>query len=512
MRLHRQFFSLFLSIIAITISIILVQVLVLVVSNHRINKTWRNFVVTDYLNRVVDDLNGEEEVAFEKVAMTIVEQASERVSGLIFRSSEGLFGAMYGTTSRGEKTVNSQKLHDHATTIVSSTELGKTATLETWDNITYKANIETYTLNLKPTGRFFPTETYNVEFKNEGRKEQTYTLPPFIEDSDIAATIKITRDGEISGYLDILVYSTANYGPTNVLSKAFTLFFFVAVLFALLISVLFSYIISKRNEKKIVEIQNALESLARNEYGVKLSKQKSEELDAIVKSIENLDENLKRHQASRKEWIRSISHDLNTPITSLALQIEGALDGVFPLNRELLLQLKEECDILNAKISSVHYYAHLLSPDVRVSKMEVDGLNFIDTSLSKYTDKEIFVVKVQAKSTLYLDNNLSSRAFDEVIKNAIQNNKYGSPISIKVANNSILVTNYGELPTPLPDFFEPWSRGDVSRTKGGAGLGLPIAGEIMKLQEGSILISQVGNKVEVSMKFQEPVALVPFQK
>ena len=40
------------------------------------------------------------------------------------------------------------------------------------------------------------------------------------------------------------------------------------------------------------------------------------------------------------------------------------------------------------------------------------------------------------------------------------------------------------------DFFEPWARGDWSRTSGGSGLGLPIASTIVFLHGGQITVTQ----------------------
>ena len=65
----------------------------------------------------------------------------------------------------------------------------------------------------------------------------------------------------------------------------------------------------------------------------------------------------------------------------------------------------------------------------------------------------------------------------------------------------VKVLNDGKLPNPLPLFFEPWARGDDSRTEGGSGLGLSIVYQAMELHHGSVAISEENGVVSVTLEF-----------
>ena len=55
----------------------------------------------------------------------------------------------------------------------------------------------------------------------------------------------------------------------------------------------------------------------------------------------------------------------------------------------------------------------------------------------------------------------------------------------------MVISNRGHIENDMDnDFFEPWTRGDWSRTSGGSGLGLPIVATIMYLHNGSISLKQ----------------------
>ena len=65
----------------------------------------------------------------------------------------------------------------------------------------------------------------------------------------------------------------------------------------------------------------------------------------------------------------------------------------------------------------------------------------------------------------------------------------------------VTISNRGHLPDPLPQFFEPWARGDASRTQGGSGLGLSIVYQIMELHGGKVSIKEENGIVSVDMSF-----------
>ena len=65
----------------------------------------------------------------------------------------------------------------------------------------------------------------------------------------------------------------------------------------------------------------------------------------------------------------------------------------------------------------------------------------------------------------------------------------------------VTISNHGRLPDPLPQFFEPWARGDASRTQGGSGLGLSIVYQIMELHGGKVSIREEDGIVFVDMSF-----------
>ena len=280
--------------------------------------------------------------------------------------------------------------------------------------------------------------------------------------------------------------------------------FIFSIPIGLVVAAILAALVSKHNERGVKELQKALSELSKGYYDVKLSHQNTEEMAQIGKSISLLAEDLERHQKSRKEWIRNISHDLNTPVTALTLLINGAMDGLFPLDEKLLNDMKKENDTLALRIQSVSYYSYLLSPDAKASRSSVSFLSSITDAENNTSVK----TEHSADDTeIYADPLLLCRALSEVIQNAAsyKTDDAKPVVSYKKAGDgvTIIVSNNGHLPHPLPQFFEPWARGDSSRTAGGSGLGLPIVYQIMELHGGSVRIEENGERVTVSLFFPE---------
>ncbi|MDD7535432.1 MAG: hypothetical protein SPK48_01430, partial [Bullifex sp.] len=151
---------------------------------------------------------------------------------------------------------------------------------------------------------------FNIDFLWDGstsfsiddeivHEPQTFTVPNEIKARDIAATVVVMSNGEVRGYYDILVMTARTYGPTRYIIDTSMLVLVVFLPIALILALVVSFLISKRNEKSINEIRQALQKLSHNDFDITLGVQKSSELQDIASSIRELGQNLEQHQMSR---------------------------------------------------------------------------------------------------------------------------------------------------------------------------------------------------------------------
>lgn len=488
----------FLSILGITVMILLLQIAVLFGANYRMSLQWPEYVLSDYMESLKETFSEEGELKPDTLINQIIAISNDRVSGLLFRSDSGEYALMYGNApsvgETGEKRTKRIKTEKVAMPISSD--------LLSLEDVLVSRKVHQYSIVMTRTSAL--SDEHEVFIRDDGMIAKDYLIPGILSKGDTAGWVNVYQDEVLKGSFDVLVYGMHSYGPTKFMLHAMLLVFLLFMPLALVISGAMSYRISHRSAKETSDIQNALAHLAHNEFDVHIRSPRTEELCLIASSIEKLSSDLKEHQKMRQEWFRSISHDLNTPLSGLSLLLEGAQDGMFPLDQVLVSKLKGECDSLSERVGAVSYYAHLLSPDAKCNRSNVSVRSFITSAVGGF-EPLCLLFDFPDDFVMLMDERLGSRAVEELLKNAQQNNTSSSPLSVTVKKEGqsaiIQVANKGHLPSPLPDFFEPWARGDQSRHEGGSGLGLPIIGQIMRLSDGKAEIHQEGDEVIASLFF-----------
>ncbi len=501
--MHRQLARLFFAIALILIAITLLQVACITVFSKRLIYTWSSQVFDEFASNVKKSLDNADVTDADNIYDYVFSNVSERISGFVLRSASGAQMLTFGQSGNGSFIPqlasyvdnNFSYIEDAGTSGSGSSSLTRTAL--------YELPAPEYELDVNMAS-LLGTEIESVTFsETKDKSKVTVAYPTSIKKGDIAGTIAVYINGNLSAYLDVLVYSVDYYTPTKfILQEVYKVLAYTIPLI-LLVGFVLAYFVSRSTEKHVKNIEKALNMLSSGHFDVTLPDTKITEYNQIGASIEALGRDLRRHSASRKEWIRNISHDLNTPVTSMNMILEGVTDGLFPLSMELVETLKKENDTLKERIASVSYYSYLLSPDAKCEKRELVLKDEVDTAMCKVSGN---IAPVFPEDTIvYADDALLVRALEEVMQNALEYRNTDKPpvVQTREEDNNLVVeiSNDGALPQPLPLFFEPWSRGDQSRTSGGSGLGLSIVYQIMELHNGSVEIAENDGKVTVTLSF-----------
>ena len=315
--MRHQFVRLFLSILLISFTLILVQILILFIGNWRVALTWKNMVFEEFassLRTAVESIGTTDESG---VLDLMVNHTTERISGLLIRDRDGRFVLSLGASPVDEQLPSPAARRNTAVKSFSSGRL----------KLNYQSKISYIDVNIEPPRYVIDIDTIEgtpypsrIEFRqNDSDESMLVSLPSAVADQDIAGTIELRVDGTTAGYMDVLVYRMNYYAPTLFAMKELLIAFLCSIPIGLIVAALLAAIVSKHNEKSVKELQTALSELSKGYYDVKLPTQNTEEMAQIGSSISSLGRDLERHQKSRKEWIRNISHDLNTPVAALSL-------------------------------------------------------------------------------------------------------------------------------------------------------------------------------------------------
>lgn len=496
--MRKQFVRLFLSFVLVVALVICVEAAVIGLGLRNQRKQWTESVFQDYLNTFTSNLQvglssySSSLFALEQVLLS---SADDRVSGLYIRNPDGTVAIAYGKTSSGYSLPIPQGRRRQSQTVVvqglepASVEIGEQGFTQS------EMHSDVYVVNIVQSGLL---GTLTVSKENR-RQKQTILLPPQVKANDIAGSLVIRYNNEVVGMVDVLTYTPFTYKSTGRLFKGLIYPFLWAMPFAFLIALLMAASVSRRNQRYTQNIQEALLKLSTGENGVTLPMTKIDEHKVINASIKQLDENLLLNKLNRQAWLRSISHDLNTPVTSMKVLLDGMVDGVFPTDQATIGALKKENDVLSDRIALVMLYANLQSPDAKADLKQVDISSFLQDVLGAFDEKDRDRIYIDAASAnLTADPKLLVHACKSLLENALH--ATSEAVGWAIGANCMTFTNAGTLAQGI-DFFEPWSKGDSSRETPGSGLGLPIVKQVMRLHDGTATIEQLGSQVVVNLKW-----------
>lgn len=205
---------------------------------------------------------------------------------------------------------------------------------------------------------------------------------------------------------------------------------------------------------------------------------------------------------ARQTLIADISHDLKTPITVISGYTQAIVDKkIKPEETGAYLDLvNNKAKELASLITTFHEYSKMEHPDFVLQTNRCDLCEFMRGYLAdRYEEIDINGFELEAlipENEAYfceIDENLMRRALDNIIYNSLRHNKKGTELVVSVfladdGNICIMIADNG---TGIPmdkrnAIFEPFVKGDASRTGRGSGLGLSISRKIIKEHGGSI--------------------------
>ena len=211
------------------------------------------------------------------------------------------------------------------------------------------------------------------------------------------------------------------------------------------------------------------------------------------------------------ERIADIAHQLKTPLTSVLGYLE-LLQKTPELPEETKLKYMQTAyakaerleDLLNEFFEITRYNL----TQIVLEKSKINMTRMLEQLIFEFRpmlqERDLSCELTAEKDCpFFCDANRIQRVFDTLLKNAIHYSFSGSTITINVSLREreivITFTNEGNTipPEKLSHIFEQFYRLDSARrTKtGGAGVGLAIAKEIVKLHGGLITAASENNRI-----------------
>jgi signal transduction histidine kinase len=222
-------------------------------------------------------------------------------------------------------------------------------------------------------------------------------------------------------------------------------------------------------------------------------------------------------EATRRELVAAVSHDLRTPIASLRLLVEAIEDDVVDAEtrRRYLATMQTHIHSLSAMIDDLFELSRIEAGDIDWSMRQVELALLVDETVVAMRP-EARVRQVELRSQLG-DGELSAHADPEkiqrvlfnLIRNAIRHTPADGSVTVRAEAGAdaieIEVADTGDgIPAGERErVFDVFFRGgiDATRDADGAGLGLAVSRAIVETHGGRIWLAPAerGTRVRFSL-------------
>ncbi len=277
----------------------------------------------------------------------------------------------------------------------------------------------------------------------------------------------------------------------------------IASLWVLVAALIAVYFISEKVIGPLKEISRAAKSFAAGRFDVRVPVRGRDEVAELAIAFNNMAESLNNYDLMRNTFMSNVSHDLRTPMTSIAGFVDGILDGVIPPEKhEYYLQLvSEEVKRLSRLVASLLDLSRIQAGERKFTMTPFDicemGRQILISFEQKINDKglEVEFDTDADHMDAVADRDAIYQIFYNLCDNAVKFSTEGGMLRIcvkRLKNKKILVSVFNEgqgiSDADLPYVFERFYKSDKSRglNKSGVGLGLFIAKTIIESHEEEI--------------------------
>lgn len=332
-----------------------------------------------------------------------------------------------------------------------------------------------------------------------------YESPHYVEACPIVA------DDQVIGHVFVT-------NETKEILGTWSTFLVIASLVTVLVfclSMIVSLIYSKRMARPMDELAAAARCFARGDFSQRVLQVEdtSSEMGMLIDSFNKMADSLEQAEARRSEFIANISHELRTPMTTIAGFADGILDGTIPQEEQqkYLRSIRDETRRLSRLVRNMLSASQAKSQAADPSRRSSFDLTELVLQIllsfeTRATAKGLDVDPQLPENHLMViaDKDAITQVIYNLLDNAVKFAKPNSCLTLRLYKDAgkayVSIKDEGETipPEDLPFIFDRFHKSDRSRSldKDGVGLGLYLVRSIINSHDEDIAVKSEDGATE----------------
>lgn len=356
-------------------------------------------------------------------------------------------------------------------------------------------NIEAVNMNKRFSDDVMNTLAAGKMYTADGK------LDGLFSERHIVSGLPVTKGGELCG----AVFSCSSAVNEEALVSVMNRTVILACLLVMLAACIAVYCISNRMTEPLRNMTVAAREYGHGKLDTRVTITGKDEIAELAAAFNNMADSIEETEKMRNSFLANVSHDLRTPMTTIAGFVDGMISGAIPPEKQ-----PEYLEIVS---SEVHRLSRLVSEILDVSRLESGERKLTETRFDicemsrlvlisfeqKIDDKKLDVdFSCDEDSIAALgDRDATHQILYNLVDNAIKFSREGGALRIGIKRKTpavieVSVYNEGEgiEPEELPYVFERFYKSDKSRglDKNGVGLGLYIVKTIIEAMKQTICV------------------------
>ena len=247
-------------------------------------------------------------------------------------------------------------------------------------------------------------------------------------------------------------------------------------------------------------------------------------LEQTARALAASEAQRKREEDERRRMLAGISHDLKTPVTTIAGYAQALDEGLVPEGERAsyLAAIRAKSAVVAELVDNLHQFNTVDHPDYTLRRRRTDVCEYVRAYVGARYDELVhagFAVDADiCEEALFcqIDDSQMRRALNNLVDNALAYNPTGTTLRVAVepagamARVTLADDGRGLGADARTHVFDAFWRGDASRpSDGGSGLGLTVARRVVEAHGGRIALEPEGARWKTAFVIELPLDTVP---